>query len=87
MTLHFTEVRNNGTGPKLVSAVVWVDNEYGFENAEFEVLMRYRSVYNKQLGIWFQGSERELIKEKKQNHQHKDLTEVMKMDNFILRIE
>lgn len=51
MTLHFTEVRNNGTGPKLVSAVVWVDNEYGFENAEFEVLMRYRSVYNKQLGI------------------------------------
>ena len=67
--------------------MVWVGNEYGFENNEFEVPMRYRSVYNKQLGIWFQGSERELIKEKKQNHQHKDLTEVMKVDNFILGIE
>lgn len=51
MMLHFTEVRHNGTGPKLVSAVVWADNEYGFENTEFEVLMRYRSVYNKQLGV------------------------------------
>ena len=31
--------------------------------------------------------ERELFKEKKRNHQCKDLTEVMKVDNFILGIE
>lgn len=55
--LYIIEVRNNRGGPKLISAVLWVDNEYGFENTEFEVLMRYRIVYSKQSGVWFWGSE------------------------------